>query len=83
MLTPLDCREPKYKLVLGAIENGLPTAHTQNGQPPRQVLAALQLAAVPADALLHFLSDTRYKLFVNGVRVAMGPSRGRAYLCFL
>ncbi|KAL2823214.1 hypothetical protein BDW59DRAFT_180787 [Aspergillus cavernicola] len=33
------------------------------------------LSSPPKRALLHFSADTRYKLFVNGARVAVGPSR--------
>ena len=33
------------------------------------------LASFPALALLHFSADTRYKLYVNGIRVAVGPTR--------
>jgi len=40
------------------------------------------LAAVPAEAIVHFSADTRYKLNVNGVRVAVGPTRGSALIWY-
>ncbi|KAJ4184941.1 hypothetical protein NW755_008855 [Fusarium falciforme] len=33
------------------------------------------LTSPPSQALLHFSADTRYKLLVNGTRVAVGPAR--------
>ncbi|KAH8680264.1 Six-hairpin glycosidase-like protein [Ilyonectria robusta] len=33
------------------------------------------LQSAPTRALLNFSADTRYKLYVNGVRVAVGPAR--------
>lgn len=35
----------------------------------------ITLSSSPTQAKLHFSADTRYKLFVNGVRVAVGPTR--------
>ncbi|KAF4499689.1 hypothetical protein FAGAP_4140 [Fusarium agapanthi] len=34
------------------------------------------LSSQPTQALLHFSADTRYKLIINGTRVAEGPSGG-------
>lgn len=34
------------------------------------------LTTLPTQSLLHFSADTRYKLFVNGIHIATGPSRG-------
>lgn len=34
-----------------------------------------ELSSVPSRAVLHFTADTRYKLFVNGTRAAVGPAR--------
>ncbi|KAF6513298.1 hypothetical protein HZS61_006623 [Fusarium oxysporum f. sp. conglutinans] len=34
------------------------------------------LPSQPTRALLHFSADTRYKLIMNGTRVAVGPARG-------
>lgn len=34
------------------------------------------LSSPPTSALLRFSADTRYKLYVNGKRVAVGPCRG-------
>jgi hypothetical protein len=36
---------------------------------------ALPLQSVPPTAIIHCTADTRYKLLVNGARVAVGPSR--------
>lgn len=33
-------------------------------------------------ALLHFSADTRYKLVVNGERVAVGPTRGSPWIWY-
>lgn len=35
----------------------------------------ITLLSSPTQARLHFSADTRYKLLVNGVRVAVGPTR--------
>lgn len=36
----------------------------------------VNLSFCPSRAVLHFSADTRYKLYVNGARIAVGPSRG-------
>ncbi|KAL6357029.1 hypothetical protein LRP88_10646 [Fusarium phalaenopsidis] len=38
-------------------------------------LRSFTLTSPPSEALLHFSADTRYKLLVNGARVAVGPAR--------
>lgn len=35
-----------------------------------------------SSALLHFSADTRYKLFVNGKRVAVGPARSSPWMWY-
>ncbi|OJI95828.1 hypothetical protein ASPVEDRAFT_48145 [Aspergillus versicolor CBS 583.65] len=40
------------------------------------------LSTRPKQALLHFSADTRYKLFVNGERVAVGPTRGSPWIWY-
>ncbi|CAK7203086.1 hypothetical protein SEUCBS139899_005815 [Sporothrix eucalyptigena] len=39
-------------------------------------------SASVASALLHFSADTRYKLFVNGTRVAVGPARSSPWIWY-
>ena len=36
----------------------------------------VDLAAVPADYVVHVTGDNRYKLYVNGTLVSMGPAKG-------
>ena len=38
----------------------------------------VDLAAVPADYVVHVTGDNRYKLFVNGTLVSLGPAKGDA-----
>lgn len=38
----------------------------------------VELAAVPADYVVHVTGDNRYKLYVNGSLVSMGPAKGDA-----
>ncbi len=49
--------------------------------PPRDIgvcylRKSFDLASVPHQFLVHVSADNRYELFVNGVRVSRGPSRG-------
>lgn len=41
-----------------------------------------EIEALPSEALLHFSADTRYKLLVNGRRVAVGPARGSSAIWY-
>ena len=38
----------------------------------------VDLAAVPADYIVHVTGDNRYKLYVNGTLVSLGPAKGDA-----
>ncbi|KAL4771977.1 hypothetical protein BDW60DRAFT_222873 [Aspergillus nidulans var. acristatus] len=40
------------------------------------------LSSPPTRALLHISADTRYKLFVNGERVAVGPTRSSPWIWY-
>jgi hypothetical protein len=42
----------------------------------------LNLSSIPTRALLHFSADTRYKLYINGTRVAVGPSRSSPWIWY-
>lgn len=42
----------------------------------------IHLASTPHRALCYFSADTRYKLYVNGARVAVGPTRGSPALWY-
>ncbi|WWD01054.1 hypothetical protein V866_007992 [Kwoniella sp. B9012] len=42
----------------------------------------VNLKSNPSEALLHFSADTRYKLIVNGRRVAVGPSRSHSTIWY-
>ncbi|WWD09794.1 hypothetical protein V865_007922 [Kwoniella europaea PYCC6329] len=42
----------------------------------------VNLKSRPSEALLHFSADTRYKLIVNGHRVAVGPSRSHSTIWY-
>lgn len=42
----------------------------------------INLSSSPTRALLHFSADTRYKLYVNGRRVAVGPSRSSPWIWY-
>ncbi|KAJ5090787.1 Bacterial alpha-L-rhamnosidase [Penicillium argentinense] len=36
---------------------------------------SLELSSLPMESILHFSADTRYKVYVNGKRLAVGPTR--------
>ncbi|KAH8593538.1 hypothetical protein B0O99DRAFT_662702 [Bisporella sp. PMI_857] len=40
------------------------------------------LDSPPVTTLLYFSADTRYKLYINGTRVAVGPSRGSSLIWY-
>lgn len=40
------------------------------------------LKTAATNAVLHCSADTRYKLYVNGTRVAVGPSRGSPFIWY-
>ena len=40
---------------------------------------SINLAAKPASFIIHLSADNRYKLFVNGTMVSLGPTRGDTY----
>lgn len=42
----------------------------------------LDLESDASSAQLHFSADTRYKCYVNGQRVAVGPSRSSSYIWY-
>ena len=42
----------------------------------------IDLGAQPRMGLIHLSADTRYKLFINKKRVAVGPSRGSQYIWY-
>ncbi|KAH6645283.1 Six-hairpin glycosidase-like protein [Truncatella angustata] len=42
----------------------------------------ISLTSVPNRALLSFSADTRYKLYINGVRAAVGPARGHTTIWY-
>jgi alpha-L-rhamnosidase len=41
--------------------------------------ASIDLAAKPSSFIIHVSADNRYKLYVNGVLVSLGPARGDFY----
>lgn len=43
---------------------------------------SFNLPSAPERALLHFSADTRYKLYINGNRVAVGPARGHGTIWY-
>ncbi|ODN75043.1 hypothetical protein L202_06263 [Cryptococcus amylolentus CBS 6039] len=43
---------------------------------------SLNLTSIPTSAILHFSADTRYKLFINGQHVAVGPTKGQAAIWY-
>jgi alpha-L-rhamnosidase len=54
------------------------------GAPPfdygvYHVRRTVELAAAPSSFLIHVTADNRYKLYVNGEMVSLGPARGDLY----
>src|SRR5437660_8723308 len=43
---------------------------------------SFMLAGIPKQFVIHVSADNRYRLFVNGVPVCMGPARGDLYNWF-
>ncbi|KAL0254258.1 hypothetical protein I308_101639 [Cryptococcus tetragattii IND107] len=43
---------------------------------------SFSLSSVPTSAILYFSADTRYKLFINGERVAVGPTKGHSSIWY-
>ncbi|WVQ76529.1 hypothetical protein IAR50_006199 [Cryptococcus sp. DSM 104548] len=43
---------------------------------------SIPLSSIPPAVVLHFSADTRYKLFINGQRVAVGPTKGHASIWY-
>ena len=47
-----------------------------------QAVREFELDEVPESALLRIAADTSYVLWLNGLKVASGPVRGTAKLCY-
>ena len=47
-----------------------------------QAVREFELDEVPESALLRIAADTNYVLWLNGLKVASGPVRGTAKLCY-
>lgn len=43
---------------------------------------SFDIASIPEDVTLHISADTRYKLYVNGQRIAVGPARGSSLIWY-
>lgn len=40
------------------------------------------MSFIPSSAVLYFSADTRYKLLINGARVAVGPTKGHSSIWY-